>query len=322
MSEPMSESFEDRRFIVPGGLRGQSLERVLEHWLRDVRRPALRRLLREGVVRLNGIEADGRRKVEADDVLELGIETEELPRRARRAEGRPPVLYEDQACLVIGKPASLASVPDRHGEPSVHGRLAEWFGAEDLRFVHRLDKGTSGVLLLAKGSAAARSLEQQFRERKIEKRYLALVHGHPPTDEFRCDTPIGRTIRGGKVKLGEAKGAREARTDFLVRRRFRGYALLDARPRTGRMHQIRAHLMCISLPLAVDPLYGGASALFLSGFKRGYRAKREERPLIDRLTLHAQRMAFTTPDGGTRVEVEADCPKDLRVTLAKLERYA
>lgn len=316
--------------VVPDELHGRSLETVAMAWLRDVRRPALRRLIQDARITVNGQPRGAQRKVRAGDVLLLDgeVEPSELPRHRPKAPSDasgPHVLFEDPATIVIDKPAGLASVPDRHHEPSVHGHFAEWFpGEDDLRIVHRLDRGTSGVLVLARGIEAARSFDLQFRERRVHKRYLALVRGQPLRAEFDADFEIGRTIRGGRVAIGKKKGARTAHTDFRVLRRYRGFTLLEARPSTGRMHQIRAHLMWLRLPLAVDPLYGGQEAVRLSEFKRGYRERGHgrEAALIDRLTLHAWQLRFVSPASGAEIEVTAELPGDLALVLRKLDRFA
>ncbi|PIE23345.1 MAG: hypothetical protein CSA62_08085 [Planctomycetota bacterium] len=327
MSRPGSE---DRIYVVPDDQHGRPFEVVAELWLQGVRRAALRRLIQNGKITVNAQPRQGRRKVRSGDVLMLGegVKPEDLPRFERRAvplDTLPELLFEDESCLVLDKPAGLASVPDRNNEPSVQSQLQGWFPErEDLRIVHRLDRGTSGVLVIAKGLESARSFDLQFRERQVQKRYLALVRGQAFRDEFEADFEIGRTISGGRVAIGKKKGAREAHTAFRVLRRYRGFTLLEARPSTGRMHQIRAHLMWMRLPLAVDPLYGGQEALRLSEFKRGYRQHGHGRDtaLIDRLTLHAWKLRFTSPGTGAEIEVEAAIPADLALVLRKLDRFA
>lgn len=304
---------------------------AIELWLPEIQRPVLRRLLRDGKVLCNGLPMEPKQRVREGDQLSLieEVNLSKLPRFKRKGKGgfweKPEVLYEDDSCLVIQKPSGLGSVPDRMGEISVHQKLEDWFGAEaDLRIVHRLDKGTSGALILAKGKEAARAFDVAFREKRISKSYLAIVRGIPHLDVLSCNQRIGRTLRGGKVRVGEGKGSREAHTDFRVLDRFRGFALLEARPRTGRMHQIRVHLLELGLPLAVEPLYSKSKGLFLHEFKKGYRKRpsREEKPLISRLTLHAVYLRFLSPDTGEEVRVLAEPPKDFRVALDKLGKFA
>ncbi len=319
-------------FVVPAPLAGLRAGVVLERLLSGVRRNAIRRLFREGAVRKNGSLLDPWKKLRDGDVLMLSSEVkiDELPRFDRAARRpKPRVLYQDAACVVVDKPAGVPTVPDRAGATGLHGWAAEEFPDDDLRIVHRLDKATSGVVVLARGADAARAFDVMFRERQVRKFYDALVRGAPVRDEFSCDTEIGRTITRGRVKIGRARGSREALTDFTVVERFQRYALLEARPRTGRMHQIRAHLASMHMPLAVDPLYGRQHELCLSELKPHYQHRRgaTERPLIDRLTLHARKLVFVSPGAVSpgaeqAIEVEAPLPKDLRVTLEKLRRFA
>jgi len=319
---------DERTYIVPKELRGQRLDAVLESWMPEVRRAALRNLILEGKLRINGNRQNRVRKVKEGDILMLDpkVELAKLPRFRKKAvdvEAKPEVLYEDESCLVLLKPAGIPAVPDRHGDNSIHKHLPEWFGEEaDLRIVHRLDADTSGALLLAKGADSARELDRQFSEREVKKTYLALIRGRPLQDEFNCDAKIGKTISGGRVRIGDHKGGRESLTTFKVLERFHGFALLEASPHTGRMHQIRAHLMWIRLPLAVDKQYGRGETVFLSEIKQGYQKKRDEKPLIQRQTLHAYKLGFTSPGTGVKVEVEAALPKDLTLVLDKLRRYA
>ncbi len=316
-------------FVVPEELDGKTVEAVLEFCLAGVQRSAMRKLLIEEKVEVNGRLMKATKSLREGDVVSLAseVEIEELPKHRAKStplSTKPEVLFEDDSCLVLDKPSGLASVPDRQNEPSVHAQLEDWFPGQDLRIVHRLDRGTSGVLILGKGKEGAQAFDQMFREREVHKVYLALVRGYPVRDDFSANFPIGRTISRGRVRIGNHKGSREALTEFSVITRYRGFALLEARPLTGRMHQIRAHLMWMQLSLAVDPLYKGADGICLSEFKRGYqrRSGGEERPLISRLTLHASRARFTSPASGEEVEVASELPKDLALILSKLDRFA
>ena len=318
-----SEASPLQTLVVPDELHGVRGPEALEALFPSLQRSALRQLFRDGRVQRNGMPLKTTQKLKGGDVLiVLDFEPEELPQRQAPRPPRPAVLHEDAACVVIDKPAGIATTPERSGGASIYDSLQEWFGDEDLRIAHRLDKGTSGLLLLAKGADAARAFDELFRERKLDKVYVAIVRGRPPQDDFECRLEIGRTIRGGRVRWGAGKGARDAHTDFVTRERFRRFAFVEARPKTGRMHQIRVHLRSMGLPLVVDPLYGQREFL-LSEFKRGYRHRRghKERALLERLALHAERLGFESPAGG-RVEVHSELPKDLNVCLDKLRRFA
>jgi 23S rRNA pseudouridine1911/1915/1917 synthase len=229
------------------------------------------------------------------------------------------VLWQDQRLIAIAKPAGLATVPGRGETDSVLDQL------QGCRLIHRLDKETSGVLLLAKDRDAQRALCNQFLRRMVEKEYLALAIGSPLEDRGEIDSPLGRHPRSDK-RMTVLKHGQSALTRWEVIERFRGLTLLRCLPRTGRTHQIRVHLKSIGLPLAVDPLYnpprdGGVAGIFLSQFKRDYRGKDQERPLISRLTLHALRISFHDPDGKP-ITVECPPPKDFSATIKMLTKYA
>lgn len=246
------------------------------------------------------------------------------------------ILGETADWVAVAKPAGLATIPGRAETDSVLERLGRQLGlpssgATDprVRVVHRLDKDTSGVLLFARHAAAQRHLSHQFQNNTIEKQYLALVVGRPQETEGEIDAPLARHPTDPTRMTVAKHGGRPARTAWKLEQAFRGFALLRVFPKTGKTHQIRVHLKHAGLPLAVDPLYnrprpGASGALMLSDFKRDYRPARgeTERPLIARLTLHAERLAFDAPDGGGTVSLEAPLPKDFRAALNQLSRIA
>jgi 23S rRNA pseudouridine1911/1915/1917 synthase len=251
---------------------------------------------------------------------------------------RPPrleILWSDDNYVAITKPPGLATIPGRGEDTSVFEQLAAMLnlphkGDADprLRVVHRIDKDTSGVLVFARNRDAQRHLSHQFQNNLVEKQYVALVAGSPDQDEGAIDARISVHPTSPK-RMAVSKHGRPARTLWKVEGRFRGLTLLRVFPKTGKTHQIRVHLQSIGLPLTIDPLYNTPrrrnepEGLFLSGFKRDYRPTRgeEERPLIDRLTLHAEHLRFTNTDGAV-VDITAPLPKDLRAAINMLTKYA
>ena len=240
------------------------------------------------------------------------------------APGPADVLFEDRFLLAVNKAPGFSVLADRSGEPSLLDQLRARLqtAGETCYVVHRLDKGTSGVLLFGKTPDDARELSRQFEKREVEQRYLALVRGGPPERIGRIDLPLAPGPRGPLRMRVDERGKRSL-TRFRVVERFRDYALLEILPYTGRTHQIRAHLQAVGHPLAVDPLYGGARALLLSRIKPEYRAPRDrpESPLLDRLSLHALRLEFRHPRTGVPQLVEAPLPKDFATALKQLRKY-
>ena len=255
-------------------------------------------------------------------------------RRRSRSSDRLEILYEDDDVVAIAKPAGLATIPGRGEHDSALERLAAQLnlphtGTSDprIRVVHRLDKQTSGVLLFAKHAAAQRHLSHQFQNNTVEKEYLALVVCRPEATKGEIDAPIGIHPTDRKRMAVRKQGGRPARTAWKVEQPFRNITLLRVFPKTGKTHQIRVHLAHAGMPLLIDPLYstarGSAAPLLLSQFKRGYRSKRDEpeRPLIDRLTLHAHRLCFRAMKAAGLLTIEASLPQDFRVALNMLRKY-
>jgi 23S rRNA pseudouridine1911/1915/1917 synthase len=238
---------------------------------------------------------------------------------------RIDILFEDVHLLAVNKPAGVLSVPGQQGGKSLGETLAVLTGAEQpLRLVHRRDHETSGVLLLARTDEAQRRLSDQFLHRQVEKGYLAIVRGEPQEESGQIEAPIAPHPHvPGKMTISR-KAGRSAETRWQMVERYGPAALLRVWPKTGRQHQIRIHLKLIGLPLLVDPLYGESTAFRLSEMKTDYRpsARREERPLIARLTLHAECIAFVHPISNEPVRIEAPLPKDFRATLAQLRKLA
>jgi len=239
------------------------------------------------------------------------------------------ILFDSPDYVAIDKPAGLVTIPGRDDSASAFKQLSSQLnlpstGNADprLRVVHRLDKDTSGVLLFAKHVVAQRHVSHQFQNNKVEKQYLAIVAGNPTEQQGVIEAPLA-VHPADKIRMHVSKFGRPAITAWKVDQSFRRYALVRCFPKTGKTHQIRVHLAHIGNPLVVDPLYGPAASLLLSSFKRGYHPSRkdDERPLIARLTLHAEKLTFENL-AGERVEITSPLPKDFRATLNQLSKYA
>ena len=221
-----------------------------------------------------------------------------------------PIRYEDEHLVVIVKPAGVVTHPTAgRRDGTLVNRLlgmgvplAPAGGALRPGIVHRLDAGTSGLMVVAKTDPAYAALRNMFRAHTVQRAYLALVRGVVAHDAFAVDAPLGR--RAAKVVVDATEG-RRAETGFEVRERLAGATLLEAFPRTGRTHQIRVHLAAIGHPVLGDRAYGG----------RGDDARRVG---LDRPFLHAWRLSFAHPMGEGRVEIEEDLPEDLASALVRI----
>ncbi|MCB9887770.1 MAG: RluA family pseudouridine synthase [Planctomycetes bacterium] len=314
-------------FVVEAAQRGIRLADFLASSLPGHRALALRELVARGHVSVNGEEQLANARLRVGDVV---IVADVAPAGRPRAVGGDraaalPVLVETATALVIAKPAGVPTVPTRDGaDAGVHGRLHDLRPDDDLRIVHRLDRDTSGCLLLAKGLQAAQHFDAAFQEGAMRKTYVALVHGVPAAPEFEVDLWLGPDPRRpGKVVASatEQRGFRSAHTEVRVRRAYAGHALLELRPTTGRGHQLRVHLASSGHPIVGDLGYGG-QPLLLSEIKTDYKLRPgvAERALVGRMFLHAERLQFVDVDGAA-VVAEAPLPPELDTALRKLDRF-
>jgi 23S rRNA pseudouridine1911/1915/1917 synthase len=228
----------------------------------------------------------------------------------------PRIVWSDEHLLVVDKPAGLVVHPARgHREGTLAQLLADrigWAGspsggaAERAGIVHRLDRDTSGLMVVARDDPTLARLQAALRRREIEREYLALVEGVPPARTGTIEAPIGRHPRIRTRMAVDGAGAREARTHFALERSFGHASLLRLRLDTGRTHQIRVHLQAIGHPVCGDPEYGAGGCDPTLGLERQF--------------LHATRLAFAHPLSGERLELTSPLPEDLRAALARVER--
>lgn len=238
------------------------------------------------------------------------------------------ILFEDEHLVVINKPPRMVVHPAKgHWSGTLTSALAYHFeqlssigGPARPGIVHRLDRDTSGVILIAKTDNAHLSLSRQFEERTVEKEYFAIVSPSPDRDRDLIDKPIGahpyqrekKAIRGGHST------SRAATTFYEVNERFKGFASVSVRPKTGRTHQIRVHMAHIGTPVLCDALYSGRATITLKDVSRRHG---DERQLLTRQALHAHRIRFAHPTSGDSVEVSAELPDDIRETLDMIRKY-
>lgn len=227
------------------------------------------------------------------------------------------IVYQDDNYTIINKPSNLSTLEDRNDNDNV----LSLFRVENNNYqvCHRLDKETSGALLLAKNDEAYKSAALQFQNREVEKVYHALVKGKFANDVIQVDVPL-RTSGSGRA-ICDNRNGKEASTLFRPKHFFKDYTLVEAKPITGRTHQIRAHLAYLNFPICGDKLYGGAP-IFLSDFKKNFKTKlfAEERPLFNRVALHAHAIKLTNVNKNI-ISCICDYPKDIAIIIEKLNKF-
>ena len=319
----MTSSFESSEFIVPAENAGERLDRFLVSRLPELSRSRIQSLMDEGRVRVDGVARKASHRIQQGEAVTIevppapppGVEPESIPLE---------ILYEDEDVAVVNKPAGMVVHPGAGASPGTmvaallgrfgaSGGLSTVGGPMRPGIVHRLDKGTSGAIVIAKTDAAHRKLVEEFRERLVQKTYLALLHGKIKGSGGSIELPVARDLRRRSRMTARRRDGRPARTDWRARLRFDGFTLIEADLHTGRTHQIRVHFSALGCPVVGDALYGAP---------RQERVGSELLPPLDRNFLHAARVAFAHPRTAKRVDVRAPLPPELVSYLAALGRAA
>jgi 23S rRNA pseudouridine1911/1915/1917 synthase len=315
------------RIVVDPTHAGQRLDQLLASSGAVVSRARAQALLRDGLVQVHGVPRKASYVTRVGDVVDAAITR--VPTEAHRATPRPAampldILYEDEGVLAINKAAGVVVHPaPGHWEGTLVNAVLHHLGAapatgDPLRpgIVHRLDKDTSGVLLVAKTPEAHVCLAAQFHDRAVEKHYVAVVRGRVSASEGLIDRPIGRHPSERQRMSVRTRRGRIATTQFRVVERFARATLVSLAPTTGRTHQLRVHLAAIGHPIVGDRLYGRVRAA-----GRSVRESTEqELAAFPRQALHADAITFAHPRTGDRVEIRAPLAADLRDLLIVLRR--
>lgn len=309
---------EAREFQATSADAGARLDRFLVHHLPELSRSHVQMLIRDGCVEVHGhgvVRKPGHRLRGQERVC---VEVRARPPLAAFPEEIPlAILYEDDDLIAINKPAGMVvHLGAGVSRATLVNALLHHFrqlsrrgGSERPGIVHRLDKDTSGVLLVAKNDAAHRRLAEQFQRRTIEKHYLALVHGRLPRAQDRIRLRVARDLRRRTRMTTRRAQGREAVTDYRVLRELDGFTLVEAILHTGRTHQVRVHFSALGHPVVGDTLYGAPRQL---------RVGNRTGPTLNRNFLHAERIRFEHPRTGERMEIVAPLPPELETFLRAL----
>jgi 23S rRNA pseudouridine1911/1915/1917 synthase len=318
---------EERRlqFRVEEAEAGRRLDRFLQERIPDHSRSALQRLIKKGLVLVAGASGKGGRSLKPGETVEITLPAPE-PLELEPEDIPVEIVYEDEHLAVINKPAGLVvhpAVGNRTGT-LVHallfhlGDLSGIGGKLRPGIVHRLDKDTSGLMLVAKSDPAHTALVAAIAAREVKREYLALVWGELSEAEGLVDAPLGRDPQERKRIAVLPEKGKPARTHYSRIDSFRGFDYIRLELDTGRTHQIRVHMAHIGHPVFGDPLYGGRRARLRSRKREEQLLDRELLAIMPRQALHAWRLGFTHPITGAEQRFEAPPPEEMRTLLREL----
>ena len=320
-------SNEPAEFTVRTKQAGKRIDAYLASRFTDYSRSVIQRVIDLGAVEVNGRPAKASLRVRPDDVIKVRLP--ELTDPAPLAEDIPiSIVFEDDSLVVVDKPPGMVTHPAKGnwGGTLVNAlqfhfdELSAVAGEDRPGVVHRLDRDTTGLLIVAKDDRAHRALALQFEERTIKKEYLALAYNTPDRDRDRIDRSIGfHLTHREKMAIRDVdRGGKPAVTRYEVIERFHGFSLIRCLPETGRTHQIRVHMAHIGCPIVADRAYSGRDKLTLGDLT----GKLDDQTLlIDRQALHAHSLRFRHPLTGAELSLSSPLPPDMETTLEALRSF-
>ncbi len=293
--------------------------------LSEFSRRFIQTIIKEGAVKVNGSIVKPSFRLSPGDKIDMAVP--ELPKKEILPEDIPlDIIYEDSSLIVLNKQADMLVHPARG---NLHGtlvnalafysdKLSSGLGEFRPGIVHRLDRNTTGVMVVAKNDTAQWRIAKQFERRQVKKTYLAIVHGCPELTADRIKAPLGVHPRMREKYAVRPEVGKESITFYQVLEEFRGYSLLELSPRTGRTHQIRVHLSYIKHPIVGDDMYGGK---FVYPWQLADAEQTVQEPVINRFALHASTLEFRHPQSAEIVKFEMPLPEDMQNLLDMLRKY-
>lgn len=329
MSDEPPLSREPVTLTVEARAHGWRVDHYLTRLYPNYSRALFQKAIERGDVLVNGLPVKMSRRLRVND--RISVRLPELPDKTIPPEDIPlEVLYDDEQIIVINKPAGLIVHPGRGnyrgtlaGALQFHfDKLSDIAGQHRAGIVHRLDRDTSGVLVVAKDNQVHHHLSRQFEQREVEKEYRAITWGVIPLDSDYIETHVRVSQRNRERMIVCPPGgnAREASTFYEVLERYHGFTSVKLTPKTGRTHQLRVHMQHLGHPIVADELYNGRKLLRLADLVEELPADQDQ-ILIERQALHARRLAFDHPATGQRLEFQAPLPEDMQRTLDALRKY-
>lgn len=313
---------------VPPGVSPQRLDSYLAaHDDLNLTRSRIQKLFESGHITLNGQPAIKKHRIKGGETVTLVIP----PAEKMHLESEPiplDIVHEDEHLVVVNKPAGMVTHPGIGNYTGTmvnallhhFGNLPLAGGADRPGIVHRLDKDTSGLLVVARTDAVLTALQEAVQERRVTRSYLALVCGHMKEEEGTIDLPVGRSMKNRKKMTVTHVNSREAVTNYKFLDRFRSYDLLEVNLHTGRTHQIRVHFSHVGHPVFGDPDYGGRQKWHKGIFAPERLLARKLLDMLPRQALHAARLEFTHPMTGELLDLHRDPPDDFQNLLDTLDK--